>query len=382
MGRILSARVDHIFPSALRVPSTDSQSTMASSAGVAAAPIDAGGGEGGGGGGAEPDLKKRRLLDAGGPIEDDETARQKMRDARVYGRGVDGTRGEFVGFDPDNVADLKSAHWDDHGPRQNPCIKPMGYFAGMGDLPMMRWLYVNGADTRDEMVTSDWFPMCTAAMVGNLGVCKWLFQHGAAGDVKRIGSVGFNLLPLSAIFRQWDKRELSRWLILRGTLCDSTGDLDVDLIRSSLGFPASFLVREQFVLMDWAKEHHQSRSSFDVFLMGTLPPPTYSATKLRDELLAKIGIPSAVDRILAIAPPDQCRLLWDDLFAHRVCNLSVFSGKSGILELIGAYVGTMRGREARIVRQLAERLPGIIAELERMRNGVSDECFFCKKRNS
>ena len=29
------------------------------------------------------DLKRRRLLDAGGPIEDDETARQKMRDAQV-----------------------------------------------------------------------------------------------------------------------------------------------------------------------------------------------------------------------------------------------------------------------------------------------------------
>ena len=341
------------------------------------------------GGGKEPKLKRRRLLDAGGPIEDDETARQKMRDARVYERWVDGTHGEFVGFDPDNVADLKSAHWYDHGPHHN--IKPMGYFAGMGDLPMMRWLYVNGADTRDEMVTSDWFPMCTAAMVGHLGVCKWLFQHGAAGDVKR--RVGAKLLPLSAIFRQWDKRELSirhissvglerdkrelsRWLILRGTLCDSTGDLDVDLIKSSLGFPASYLVHD-FVLMDWAKEHHQSRSSFDMFLMGTLPPPTYSATKLRDELLAKIGIPSAVDRILAIAPPDQCRLLWDDLFAHRVCNLTVFSGKSGILELIGAYVGTVRGREARIVRQLAERLPGIIAELER--KDVSYDCFFCKK---
>ena len=53
----------------------------------------------------EPDLKRRRrLLDAGGPVEDDETARQKMRDAKVYERGVDGTWGEYAGFDPDNVA--------------------------------------------------------------------------------------------------------------------------------------------------------------------------------------------------------------------------------------------------------------------------------------
>ena len=32
---------------------------------------------------AEPDLKRRRLLDAGGPIEDDETARRKMRRAKL-----------------------------------------------------------------------------------------------------------------------------------------------------------------------------------------------------------------------------------------------------------------------------------------------------------
>ena len=36
-----------------------------------------------------PQLKRRRLLDAGGPIEDDETARRKMRDAPVYARGGD-----------------------------------------------------------------------------------------------------------------------------------------------------------------------------------------------------------------------------------------------------------------------------------------------------
>ena len=60
----------------------------------AAASIDSGGE---GGGKDQPVLKRRRLLDAGGPIEDDETARQKMRDARVYRIGVDGTPGSFDG---------------------------------------------------------------------------------------------------------------------------------------------------------------------------------------------------------------------------------------------------------------------------------------------
>ena len=81
--------------------------------------------DGGDGGGKEPDPKRRRRLDAGGPIEDDETARQKMRDASVYERGVhDEPFPDCVGFDPDNVRDVKSTGRD--------AVKPMGYFARGG----------------------------------------------------------------------------------------------------------------------------------------------------------------------------------------------------------------------------------------------------------
>ena len=107
-----------------------------------------------------------------------------MRDAKVYARGVRGTYGEYVGFDPDNVRDVKASAPYDVLSHTYHAIKPMGYFAKVGDLPMMRWLYVNGADTRDEDI--DWnFPMYRATIRGDLGVCKWLFQHGAAKDVKR-----------------------------------------------------------------------------------------------------------------------------------------------------------------------------------------------------
>ena len=75
----------------------------------------------------EPGPKRRRLLDAGGPIEDDETARQKMRDAEVYARGVDGTYEEYDGFDPDNVGDVKSIRPYDADMRDNNSIKPMGH---------------------------------------------------------------------------------------------------------------------------------------------------------------------------------------------------------------------------------------------------------------
>ena len=107
--------------------------------------------------------------------------------------------------------------------------------------------------------------------------------------------------------------------------------------------------------------------------MGTLSAPTYSVTKLRNELLARNRSEKVVDRILANIPSDECRLLWDDLFPRHVCPLAVFAGKSGILELIGDYVGIMRGREARIIRQLTELLPGLIEELENRRHESSSD---------
>ena len=75
--------------------------------------------------------RRRLLLKAGEAIEDDETARQKMRDARVYERGVIGTFSDPVGFDPDNVGDVKSYHSYPFVEEYN-VIKPMGYFAFIG----------------------------------------------------------------------------------------------------------------------------------------------------------------------------------------------------------------------------------------------------------
>ena len=317
---------------------------MASSAGTEASI--------GGGGGDGPDLiKRRRLLDAGGPVEDDVTAREKMMGA---------------GFDPDNVTEFKNSGRD--------AISPMGHFAGKGDLPMMRWLYVNGAGTRDEELTSEFFPMFTAALWGeSLEACKWLFDHGAAEDIKRTmpedndgDAAPWTLLASAFSFP--DLHHVTKWLILKGALCDDTGDLDVDRMKTVLNYDglnrfneASDVERRE--LLHWARMHHQSRAAFKVFLMGTLPIPAYSsATVLHRVLSAKMS-PAAADRILANTPPEQYSLLWKEMFSHRVCPLAAFCGKSGILELIGDFV-TFRGREARIILQLVEILPQVFETLE------------------
>ena len=284
----------------------------------------------------EPDPKRRRLLDAGdagGPVEDDETARQKMRDAKVYERGVDGTPGDYAGFDPDNARDVKSKSPYEDADDQN-AITPMGYFAYEGDLPMMRWLYVNGADTRDVDVPI-LFPMWAAVTSMRMDLCKWLFDHGAAKDIKR--KTRENRLGRdygrSALYFTFESalpyyHNLSRWLILNGALCKDgdSGELDVEIMKRDLGIDNPWLVRERKLLLEWANDLQRPRTSFLLFLSGALSPPMHASSTSRT------------------ASP-----------------LQLLGGKPGILELIGDYVGHfVRGREARIIRQLTEMLPDLI----------------------
>ena len=305
---------------------------------------------------AEQDLKRRRLLDAGGPVEDDEKARQKMRDAEV------GENFVITGFDPDNVVNIKCLSGiGSHGIYT---IKPMGYFCWIGDLKMMRWLYVNGADTRDEDVKR-WFPMYGAALYGDLESCNWLFDRGSSADIQRRTSDDKS--PLSAIFYRAYRREASRWLVLKGALCkdDDSGDLDLGLMRKYLG-GNSLCVQERQLLLEWAGQQHQVREAFLVFLMGTLSPPEYSPVTLRELLLEKLESEEATDRKLDSLPSNQHQNLWDDLLVakQRARPLGALSGKSGILELVCDYVGIVRGREARIIRQLTEILPELIKEFD------------------
>ena len=280
--------------------------------------------------GPGPDRKRRRLLDAGGPVEDDETARQKMRDAKVYARGVDGTYGDWVGFDPDNVRDVKSLFPNN----TSYDITAMGYFARDDDLPMMRWLYVNGADTRDVDVDIN-FPMLKAAGNGHIEVCKWLYDHGAAKDVKR-GADGRSLLTVTFGRSRATPScgNLSRWLILNGALCkdDDSGELDEERMENDLDperYPNHYH-QERKTLLEWANDLHRARTSSLLFLSGVISRPKHAHNTHRN-----------------------------------VSPLQLLGGKTGVLELIGDYVGFVRGREAKITRQLTEMLPRVDRRLVR-----------------
>ena len=214
-------------------------------------------------------------------------------------------------------------------------MRAMCYFACFGDLPMMRWLYVNGADTR-KVDVERYFPMYMAAMNGHIEACKWLFEHGAAKDIKRRTIAIFVASTRRNVSRDLmcSYRNLSSWLILNGALCkdDDSGDLDVETMKQALGrrtFNGHILKRERKLLLEWANDLHRARTSFSLFLSGALSTPQHAYRTRRS---------SSPVRIL--------------------------SGKSGTLELIGDYVGFVRGREARIIRQLTELLPDVNKDLD------------------
>ena len=286
---------------------------------------------------SEPDPKRRRLLKVDGVIEDEESARQKMRDAQVgpgpwKGRGKTAKR---TGFDPNNVTKrMLASPYDDEDYFK---ITPMGYFAQKGDLPMMRWLYANGANTRDTNV-SFWFPVYAATVHGHLDACKWLYEHGAADDITRNAVADMmNHRPLKTAFETF--RAMSRWMILKGALCESngSGELDAEVMEQDLGDSGRIFDhghRKREMLLEWAQDLHQCRKSFVVFLKGTLSRP-----KLHSYHTRRSSSP-----------------------------LRILSGNPGILERIGDFAGIVRGREARIVRQLVEVLPDFNEELEEARD--------------
>ena len=288
---------------------------------------------------SEPDPKRQRPITADGPVEDEEITIQKMRDANVSqgpwkGRGKVGERS---GFDPKNVTDpLQSSEYDDDDMFK---MTPMAYFATEGDLPMMRWLYSKGASTRDLGV-GFYFPMYCAAIRGHLDVCKWLHDHGAAHDIKRRTQAAClapvnGLSPLSGAAMFSNHEELMRWSILRGALCTDGGELDMDILKQELGPRSSSRLfgdrnaGKRALLLQWANDLHQRRGPFHTFMVGTFRQKTHSYPTRK-----------------SLSP------------------LRILGGQPGVLQVIGDFVGIVRGREARIIRQLAEVLPDYNRELE------------------
>ena len=104
---------------------------------------------------------------------------------------------------------------------------PMAWASQKGELGVCKWLYDNGAadDIRKANSTAVATPLYLACQDGHLSVCKWLFEVGAAADITKARNNGCT--PLKIAF-QIDHISICHWLILNGALSDPDPEADDD----------------------------------------------------------------------------------------------------------------------------------------------------------
>jgi len=309
-----------------------------------------------------PAAKKQKTYEADGPVEDDKTAREKLKAA---------------GFDPDDVHTARS---DVEPPAQQlkfwfDEITPMTYFAYYGDLPMCRYLHhLRDASTSENNPSKDpeydfWCPMYAAVHKNRIPIAKWLFTHGANEDVGRTrrndyswtpfgicfhnAGIGSFELPFSRERNTGDsvlRTDLGKWFILNGAMDGRNGHVDYLIVKDCLRGVTDLEEcwygpnRLQSFLLEWSDDLIQKNDTFRIFLRGNLSAPEYSVQALQNLCAKKLGSAEAallvVQGAIAIG---NCRAVWDKLLRTYPTN-SCLAPFPGIVENIAEYVGFTKSK--------------------------------------
>ena len=126
-------------------------------------------------------------------------------------------------------------------------------------------------------------PMFIACQNGQLSVCKWLLEVGAAADITKTGINGLTPLRIAC---SKDHTFICRLLILNGALSDPDADTD--------NVDRDIVIRDvqpgkRPALLAWALEAVAASNSFrNTIVMGTFHPEGTASTTdlLRRTLLA------------------------------------------------------------------------------------------------
>ena len=195
-------------------------------------------------------------------------------------------------------------------------------------------------------------------ILGHLEVLQWLSQDGGAHeDIRTLDNVGD--APLRLALRH-GYMEVGRWLLRQRALSPrDTGVLDDATMRNDLSpyydsYP-KWNEDHRVSVLAWALDAITTHDNVKLFLTGTLVSASSCRRYPKNEYATR-----SHKRMKVVLSP-----------------LVVFQGKSGILELVAAYVEPKpKPHEFHLFRQLIEHLPAIIARTS------PSSSYLHKKENS
>ena len=192
-------------------------------------------------------------------------------------------------------------------------------------------------------------PMFIACQNGQLSVCKWLLEVGAAEDIFKAHD---GWTPLKIAFHE-DHISVCHWLILNGALSDPDPEVDNDHVDQDIVERDVQPADKRPALKLWAQEAVAANLSFrNTIVMGTVHPEASTTDLLRRTLLAGGSSAAQADIIIECMPneTDQAQLLQK---LRPVPALALLRCQAGALELIADFLGVLHGRELRNARELA-----------------------------
>ena len=150
-------------------------------------------------------------------------------------------------------------------------MHPLARGCYKGELNVCKWLYDNGAaeDITIADNDDDETPMHMACYGGHLLLCQWLFEVGAAGDITKTNNMGY-----TPMHEACDGGHLSvcQWLVLNSALNDPTSEqVDEAIVQEAASRMSN---HTQSKLLSWARDMIDTHDTFlNVFLRASVIVP-------------------------------------------------------------------------------------------------------------
>ena len=205
---------------------------------------------------------------------------------------------------------------------------PMLRACEKGELDVCKWLHNNGA-AADITKANDvgCTPMYIACKMGHLSVCQWLFEVGAAADITKANNNGATPMLIACA---WDHLSVCKWLVRVGAVNHINDDDEVHDDYFGDGH-----VDQAIVARDVRTMHRPALLEWALDMIAL-------SNQYRDTILRASVIDISTRQQ---ASPENC------------CRLPLLP--RGILERVGRFVGVVMRRQLRNLREFAEALAAI-----------------------